>query len=152
MKLRTTLIAASALGLSIAAAPALAGDTRLMLKGYDTVAYFTDGKPAKGDPNISYEFDEGRYYFSTEKHRELFAADPDRYAPQFGGYCTGSMSRNVRGNEGHPEAWVISEGKLYVFGAPDSEAAAKLRLRALNDPDYLKDRVPKAEKNWRVSR
>lgn len=129
-------------------APSVAHDTRVVLKGYDTVAYFTDGRPVKGDPTISYDWDDSRYYFATAKHREMFVADPDRYAPQFGGYCTGSMSRAVR-NEGHPEAWVISDGKLYVFGAKDLETALKTRQVALTDPDYLKDRVPKAEKNWR---
>jgi hypothetical protein len=129
---------------------AWAQDTvRVVLRGYDPVGYFTDGKPVRGDPKISYDWDESRYYFSTAKHRDMFAGDPDRYAPQFGGYCTGSMSRGVMTNEGHPEAWVISDGRLYVFGAKDSEMAARTRVTALNDPDYLRVRIPKAEKIWR---
>ena len=148
MNLRYLLAALFALALLfVPLAASVAQDTRVVLKGYDAVAYFTDGKPIKGDPAISYDWDEGRYYFATTKHREMFAADPDHYAPQFGGYCTGSMSRAVR-NEGHPEAWVISDGKLYVFGANDLETALKTRQVALTDPDYLKDRIPKARKNW----
>jgi len=141
--------AAGAFAFATAAAPAVAQQLRVVLKGHDPVAYFTDGKPVKGDPKISYEWDEGRYHFATAKHRDMFAGDPDRYAPQYGGYCTGSMSRGVMTNEGHPEAWVISGGRLYVFGAKDSEVAAKTRETALSDPDYLKVRIPKAEKNWR---
>ena len=151
MKRRHALVA-SLLGAALLSSPLSAvhaQQTRVVLKGYDTVAYFTDGKPVQGDPRITYDWDEGRYQFATTKHRDMFAADPDRYAPQFGGYCTGSMARNVRTNEGHPEAWVISEGKLYVFGAPDSQAAAKARERALGDPEFLKVRLPNAEKNWR---
>src|SRR5438045_8910126 len=105
--------------LLIAASSAFAQNIRVVLKGYDPVAYFTDGKPVKGDPKISYDWDEGRYYFASDEHRNLFTADPDRYAPSFGGYCTGSMSRGIR-NEGHPEAWVIADGKLYVVGSAES--------------------------------
>lgn len=114
---------------------------RLILKGHDPVAYFTDGKPVKGDPRFSYEWDEGRYHFASAKHREMFAADPERYAPQFGGYCTGSMSRGAR-NEGDPQAWIIADGKLYVFGQ------VKFKQMAEADPAYLSARIPKARQNW----
>ena len=148
MKTRLAL-AASLVGAALLFSPAHAQQTRVVLKGYDTVAYFTEGKPVQGDARFAYEWDEGRYHFASAKHRDLFAAAPEKYAPQFGGYCTGSMARNVRTNEGHPEAWVISDGKLYVFGAPDSATAAKARERALGDPEFLKVRLPNAEKNWR---
>jgi hypothetical protein len=118
---------------------------RLVLKGYDPVAYFTEGKPVQGDPRFAYEWDEGRYHFATAKHRDMFAADPERYAPQFGGYCTGSMARNVR-NEGDPEGWVIQDGKLYVFGIPKFKAIAEA------DPQFIPSRVDTARKNWRESR
>jgi YHS domain-containing protein len=87
-----------------AALPAFAGDNvRVILKGYDPVAYFTESKPVKGDPKYSYEWDEGRYHFASAKHRDMFAGDPEKYAPQFGGYCTGSMSRGGA-QRGRPEA------------------------------------------------
>jgi len=111
---RATLVVAVC-ALFTFASTALAQNIRVVLKGYDPVAYFTDGKPVKGDTGISYDWDDQRFYFSSAKHREMFAADPERYAPQFAGYCTGSMSRGVR-NEGHPEGWVIADGKLFVFG------------------------------------
>ncbi|MGH8674077.1 MAG: YHS domain-containing (seleno)protein [Burkholderiales bacterium] len=143
---RTSLVLASAFVAVFAHGTALsqdAGTLRVVLKGHDPVAYFTDGKPVKGDPKISYDWDEGRYYFANARNRSMFAGDPERYAPQFGGYCTGSMSRGVR-NEGDPEGWVISDGKLYVFGA------AKFKALAENDPEYLAVRIPKAQQNYRT--
>jgi len=126
------------------AGAALAQDSakRIVLKGYDPVAYFTDGKAVKGDPKFSYDFDEGRYYFASARNREMFAANPERYAPQFGGYCTGSMSRGVRA-EADPAAWIIVDGRLYVFGQ------VKFKELAAADPQYLAERIPKADKNWR---
>ena len=133
---------AFALLLSAAAATALAGDARLVLKGYDPVAYFTEGRPTRGESRFAYEWDEGRYHFANAKHREMFVKDPERFAPQFGGYCTGSMSRGVR-NEGNPEGWVIADGKLYVFGE------AKFRKIALEDPSFIPARLEKARSNYR---
>jgi len=119
----------------------------LILRGYDAVAYFTDGKPVKGEERYSYDWDEGRYYFASAEHRDRFAADPARYAPQFGGYCTGSMSRGVK-NEGHPEAWVVVDGKLHVFGAPDSETARKYKEAAERDLDAFRAKAGLARANW----
>jgi YHS domain-containing protein len=114
---------------------------RVILKGHDPVAYFTDGRPVKGSPEISYDWDEGRYYFASAKNRDLFKADPDRYAPRFAGYCTGSMARGVR-NEGNPEAWIVADGKLYVFGG------VKYRDMAASDRQQLAAWIEGAKSNW----
>ena len=114
---------------------------RLVLKGYDPVAYFTEKKPVKGDPKFSYDWDGGRYLFASAEHRKTFVANPERYEPQFGGYCTGSMGRGVRA-EADPEAWVIADGKLYVFGQ------VKFSEMARNDPRWLTERVALASGNW----
>jgi len=149
---RTLSLVASFFAALLMQGSALAeGTARLVLKGYDPVAYFTDGKPVQGNARISYEFDEGRYYFVNERHRAMFAAAPERYAPQFGGYCTGSMSRGVR-YEGHPEAWIIADDKLYVFGAADSTAALQMREKAQTDRDFLASRIPNAMKSWQAMR
>lgn len=108
--------------LACAFLPALAADDRdwlaprVVLKGYDPIAYFTTGKAVKGSPKISYDWDDGRYHFASARHRDMFAADPERYAPRFGGYCTGSL---VNGNryEPDPQHWAIVGGKLYLFGS-----------------------------------
>jgi hypothetical protein len=92
-----------------------AEEVPLAIKGYDPVAYFTDGKPTPGVPAIEYEWDERRYRFASAEHRELFKADPVRYAPQFGNFCAMALAKDeiVVAN---PENWLISDGKLYVFG------------------------------------
>jgi hypothetical protein len=130
---------------ALASGLALAGDMRIVLKGHDPVAYFTDGKPVMGDPRHAYDFDEARYHFASAEHRDMFAADPEKYAPQFGGYCTGSMSRNVR-NEGDPQAWVIRDGRLYVFGA------TRFKDMAEKDPGYLPSKIPEATRNWKAAK
>ena len=114
---------------------------RVVLKGHDPVAYFTEGKPVKGDAKISYDWDGERYLFSNAGNRDKFAATPERYAPQFDGYCTGSMSKGIR-YEGHPEAWIIADGRLYVFGA------VKFKELAEKDPVWLAKTVVAANQNW----
>ncbi len=58
----------------------------LAIKGYDTVAYFTVGKPVKGDRQFSHDWKGATWLFSSKKHLDLFAASPEKYAPQYGGY------------------------------------------------------------------
>ena len=118
---------------------------RVVLKGHDPVAYFTEGRPVKGSPEIKHDWDGERYLFSNAGNRDKFAANPERYAPQFGGYCTGSMSRGVRA-EADPEAWVISDGRLYVF------AAVKAKEIAEKDPRWLAEKVAAARENWRSNK
>ena len=139
-RLLATLSVAASLALASLAFAQSAG-TRVVLKGYDPVAYFTEGKPVKGDPRYSFDFDDGRYHFASAKHRDMFAGDPERYAPQFGGYCTGSMSRDVQ-NEADPESFVIQDGKLYFFGDK------KWKPIAEKDPAFIPTRIPNATKNW----
>jgi YHS domain-containing protein len=87
---------------------------RVALKGYDPVSYFTDGKPEKGSKDFAFAFDDTTYWFKNAKHRDKFAADPEHYAPQFDGYCAIQLSRGHK-VEADPEAWAITNGKLYVF-------------------------------------
>jgi hypothetical protein len=89
----------------------------LAIKGYDPVAYFTLGKPTRGLPEIEYEWDEHIWQFASGEDRELFKADPVRYAPQFGNYCAMALSKGEI-VVADPENWLISDGKLYVFGKP----------------------------------
>jgi YHS domain-containing protein len=97
--------------------PAFAMDKPLAILGYDPVAYFTEGKPLRGTAEFEYEWDEHTYRFASAQHRELFKADPIRYTPQFGNYCAMALAlgKIVKAD---PEHWLISDGKLYVFGSP----------------------------------
>jgi YHS domain-containing protein len=87
----------------------------LAIKGYDAVAYFSDGKPVRGSPAIEYEWDEYRYRFSSTKHLEMFKADPTHYAPRFANFCAMALSEGEV-EEANPKYWLIRDGKLYLFG------------------------------------
>jgi|SRR5690242_9338074 len=102
-------------GVSASLRSLAADSVPLAIKGYDPVAYFTEGKPTQGLAEFEYEWDEYRYRFSSREHRELFKADPARYAPQFANFCAMSLAT---GNivEADPQYWLISDGKLYMFG------------------------------------
>ncbi len=94
-----------------------AQDVVLAIKGYDPVAYFTDGQPTPGLPDFEYVWDDHVYRFATAEHRDMFKADPVHYAPQFGNFCAMALAKGevVVAN---PNNWLISDGKLYVFGSP----------------------------------
>jgi YHS domain-containing protein len=83
------------------------------LDGYDPVAYFVAGAPTQGQSAIEYTWRGARWQFASESNRSAFAADPERYAPQYGGYCAYAMAHGniARGN---PFQWAIVGGKLYV--------------------------------------
>lgn len=88
------------------------GDVAIM--GYDTVAYFTEGQATKGSPEISHQWMGATWHFAKPEHRDAFAAEPIRYAPQYGGYCSaGVVTDEVTANI-DPEAWSIVDGKLYL--------------------------------------
>jgi YHS domain-containing protein len=87
---------------------------RVALKGYDPVSYFTDGKPEKGSSDFTFAFDDTVYWFKSAEHKAKFAANPEQYAPQFDGFCAVQLSRGHK-VEADPEAWTITNGKLYVF-------------------------------------
>lgn len=107
-------------GASFAAPPinTLTGDwlgrrTDTAILGYDTVAYFTDGKPVKGMDMYTYEWSGAKWKFANAEHLALFKAQPGRYAPQYGGYCAYGVAK---GNLVKIEAdrWRIVDGKLYL--------------------------------------
>ena len=111
---------------------------RIALSGYDPVSYFTDGRPEKGSDAFWLAFDDAVYLFRSADHRAMFAADPERYAPQYDGFCAAGVSKGYK-VEPDPEAWVIANGKLYVL---------MLKERV---PDFQRDAaafVDKAEANW----
>jgi YHS domain-containing protein len=87
----------------------------LAIRGYDPVAYFTLGKPVRGLAELEYEWDEQKYRFANSEHRQLFRANPLRYAPQFANFCTMALTRGDV-DRANPEYWLINDGKLYLFG------------------------------------
>ena len=89
------------------------------IEGYDTVAYFTEGRAVKGSPEFEKEFLGEKWHFASRTNLERFSADPVAFAPQYGGYCAGEVpyahvSTGVTSNI-DPTAWRIIDGKLYLF-------------------------------------
>ena len=86
---------------TVLAPDARSEEPKLSISGYDPVAYFTDGKPVQGKSEFEYLWHKLRWRFANGEHRDLFAKDPDRYAPQYDGYCAmGSVGRRG-GAQGH---------------------------------------------------
>jgi YHS domain-containing protein len=85
----------------------------IALKGYDPVAYFTTGKPTPGMDDYTLRWKGVTYRFASAEHRERFKAEPEQYAPQYGGYCAYAMSIN-RIADIDPGRWTIVDGRLYL--------------------------------------
>ena len=85
----------------------------LALQGYDPVAYFKEGKPSIGDAAITYRWHGATYRFNSADDRQAFIANPERYAPQFGGYCAFAVSRGTTAN-GDPHQWAIENDRLFL--------------------------------------
>ncbi|MBC7926664.1 MAG: YHS domain-containing protein [Bryobacteraceae bacterium] len=110
----------------------------LALKGYDPVAYFTQSKPVPGDPKITVDWSGAKWQFSSEQNRDQFKADPEKFAPQFGGYCAWAVSEGYTA-DADPQAWKVVDGKLYV----NYNKGVQKKWEA-DQPQ----RVEKAAKNW----
>jgi YHS domain-containing protein len=85
----------------------------IAVKGYDPVAYFTESRPVKGSADFAYQWMGATWWFANSGNRDLFQATPDKYAPQFGGYCAWAVSKGYTADT-DPEAWKIIDGKLYL--------------------------------------
>jgi YHS domain-containing protein len=87
--------------------------TGLAIDGYDPVAYFTEGKPVKGTPQFTFEFEGAKYRFASAANRDLFAKDPAKYVPQYGAFCAYAVSRGYTADT-DPLAWKVVDGRLYL--------------------------------------
>lgn len=114
----------------------------LWVEGYDPVAYFTQHKALLGSPQIALTHKGATFLFSSTAHRDLFQREPDRYLPQYGGWCAFAMGDSGKKVEVDPETFKVNEGKLYLFynaffnNTRTSWNEDELRLRA------------KADRNW----
>ena len=110
----------------------------LALKGYDPVAYFTEGKPVEGRKEFTHEYAEANWRFVSAANRDLFAGNPEKYAPQYGGYCACGISQ-AKFFDGNPQVWKIVAGKLYVNYNKDIE-----KTWAQDIPGF----IAQADTNW----
>lgn len=108
------------------------------INGYDPVAFFKEGKPVKGNESFTYKWNDAEWHFSSKENLDSFSKNPEKYAPQYGGYCAYGCS------EGHkapttPDTWTIIDGKLYFnYNLKVKELWSKNR----------EERIEQANKNW----
>lgn len=88
-------------------------DANLALHGFDPVSYFTDGKPQAGVPSWTASADGATYRFATSAHRDAFVAAPEKYVPQYGGFCAMGAAMGKR-LDVDPALYRVVEGKLYL--------------------------------------
>ena len=109
-------------GLSPVNAVADGGDRHLMLFGHDVVSYFTEGTHRMGSPAIKSEYKGVTFRFASPEAKRLFDASPEKYIPQFGGYCTNGIVYGIPWG-GDADTWQMIDGKLYIFGGQGSKDA-----------------------------
>lgn len=108
------------------------------IEGYDPVAYFTDGKPVEGSSDHSYDWMGAEWHFANADNLEKFKAEPEKYAPAYGGYCAWAVSQGYTA-EIDPEAWKIVDGQLYLNYNKD------IQTRWAKD---IPGNIEKADRNW----
>lgn len=112
--------------------------SKLALDGHDAVAYFKTGKPTKGQPQHAVSWNGVAWHFASAENRAAFEANPQAFAPQYGGYCAWAVSEGYTA-KGDPNVWRIVDGKLY------------LNYNASVQVNWAKDipgRIAKGDKNW----
>lgn len=103
-----------AVSAALAASPVnTQGSDKIAIHGYDAVSYFADGKAVQGAHEFSQEYEGAVYLFATGANRDAFAAEPAKYAPQYGGYCAYAVAKGSTADI-DPEAWTVENGKLYL--------------------------------------
>lgn len=141
---RQTLTFAIALPVTLAArgawasTPPVYAEDGVAIDGSDAVAYFSEGAPVAGNPGITLDWNGATWRFASETNRDAFAADPEAYAPQFGGYCAWAVSRGYTAPT-IPEAWTIHDGKLYL------NFSRRIQRRWERD---IPGNIARGEQNW----
>ncbi len=108
------------------------------VRGYDVVAYFTQSAPVKGNSEFVHGWKGAKWYFVNRENQEAFKASPEKYAPQYGGYCAYGTAGGYKAPS-DPDAWTISDGKLYL----------NYNKKVMDN--WRKDQanfIDKANKNW----
>ncbi|KJS33757.1 MAG: hypothetical protein VR64_00265 [Desulfatitalea sp. BRH_c12] len=137
----TFQLALAAITMSVAGntvSPVNKNDDSIAIKGYDPVAYFTQGRAVKGDTAYTFDWQNAKWQFTTIEHRDMFASSPELYAPQYGGFCSMAMAAGEFYSV-DPEAFKIVAGKLY------------LNYNHLTLVDFEKrasENIQKADSNW----
>lgn len=110
----------------------------LAISGYDTVAYFREGKPVEGSDNFTTKYKGAVWQFKNQSNLDAFLLAPESYAPQYGGYCAWAVAQGNTA-KGDPLQWNITDGKLYL------NYNEEIRIKWLKDKDAL---IDTADQNW----
>jgi len=114
MRLLFTLALAFTAALSsLAQKPEIFSKENAAINGYDPVAYFTESKPVKGLTQFNLEWKGANWQFASQKNLDAFRANPEKFVPQYGGYCAYGLSRGYKAST-EADAWTIVNGKLYL--------------------------------------
>ncbi len=143
---RTILVSIATFAFAGSSISALAGkpqiytnsSTGIAINGYDPVAYFTAGKPVEGLPKFSTQWRGAKWHFSSEANKAKFIAAPQKYAPQYGGYCAFAVSYGSTATT-VPQAWSIVDNKLYLNNSLGVRSRWKTDI-----PGHIK----RANANW----
>jgi YHS domain-containing protein len=112
----------------------------LALRGYDPVAYFTEGKPVVGKATYTATYNNATYRFASEVHLKTFKANPAQYVPQYGGFCAFGVAVGAK-FDGDPELWKIEDDNLYLNLSPDIQEQWEKDIQG---------HITKANTNWPV--
>jgi YHS domain-containing protein len=110
----------------------------LALRGHDAVAYFTEGRPVRGSAEFRHVWQGATWQFASAAHRDRFAAEPERYAPAYGGFCAYAVSENYTAPI-DPAAWRIEGGRLFL------NYDRSVQRRWERD---MQDRIRRGDANW----
>lgn len=118
--------------------PTIFAENGVAIRGYDPVAYFTNSEPVKGKDEFSYDWQGATWKFASAENQDSFSSNPEKYAPQYGGYCAWAVKEGATAPI-DPQAWKIVDSKLYLNLNPDIQK------------QWQKDipgNIAKADQNW----
>ena len=124
-------------------------DARVMLKGFDVVSYFVDQKASAGSNQYKSTYKTISFYFATAEHKRLFDIAPEKYLPEFGGYCADGIAYAIPwGGDG--DTWKMIDGRLYIFGGQGSKDAFLLdeKTNLVNAQRYWQTEVSGSNSFW----
>lgn len=137
--LTLALLVQSILSPAFAKDPVYTGTfSSLAVSGYDPVAYFTQDKPVEGSSNHEYEWNGATWRFSSAENLNSFRANPEAYAPQYGGYCAWAVSQGYTASS-DPDVWRIVDGRLFLNYSKDVQQKWEKDV-----PGF----IAKADMNW----
>jgi YHS domain-containing protein len=124
--------------------PKLNVEKGLWVEGYDPVAYLVDQRAEKGNARYAFQLEGATFHFASQAHKDLFAADPARYLPQYGGWCAYAMGAKNEKVEVDPETFKAKNGKVYLF-------YNRFFTNTLDDWNAYEPRLlPAADRNWKA--